>query len=194
MVLCVTELRADLMITLGTPEVAEGTMTATVGLSLSDPTGNAMVTGYELAIDFGNTDDPTSSPDFIFAGFTPISPLDTSGLLVGFNENVPPDADYNGQLSDGNLLGIPAAISAPRQIGVFEFEIGANAPVGDDVFIINFANPGSPNPVFSVSGTDLGNIQLNDGSISIVAAIPEPSSLALILGALGIAGLKRRRS
>ena len=113
-------------------------------------------------------------------------------IFTSFNVLVPADADYNGQLSDGSLGGA-VAISTRRTIGIFDFAISPLAQAGDE-FDINFAVPGSPNPVFNVVGTDLGTIELSDGRITIVSAVPEPSAVSLLIGAMGMIGLRRRRS
>ena len=159
------------------------------------------LTGYNIAIDFGNDNFgfPTGFSNFSVApiggpggqfnndGAIALSTSDADSLnLFGQNPN------FDFVVGDTNLAN-PNIVELAPPTGLFRlsFDIG-NAPVGiyDVIFQVNPTNPASTS--FTTSPANQV-IVAQQGSVEI-SAVPEPSALALLFLVGGAMGVRRRRS
>ena len=170
-------------------------ITTTAGSSVSvgvfvESTNVSFLEGVDIAIDFGDTDDTSEPSGLTFTGFTEVDPLG-GGVFTTFNTTgVPTGANYNGQLSDASISGAQEITTTPRQLISLQFDVAADA---SGTFVLDLLGDGeaAPNDIFGVTGTDLGEVSVQNGSITITA-VPEPSSVLALFG-LAMVGVTRRR-
>ena len=197
--------QADIVLELSDVVVSAGS-TAIVTASISDTSGApSVLSGYNLALDI----DTDTVPGFTFAGAGAITTL-----VPTWNNFEAVDSfsvqNFDFRINDsGGGLPLSAALTDLFQI---EFMVDAGVAPGTILPVSFNSSPtatppgGSPMPqagLFSftlnstsVNGVDIpGGLAVEQGSIQVEgAAVPEPSGLMLLLGSVGFAALKRRRS
>jgi hypothetical protein len=198
------DLQAGVVLELSDVVVSAGS-TAIVTASISDTSATpSVLSGYNLALDI----DTDAVPGFSFAGASAITSLvptwDNFEAADSFSVQ-----NFDFRLNDsGGGLPLSAALTDLFQI---EFMVDAGVSPGTILPVAFNTSPSAtaggittPQPGLfsfslnsaSVNSVDIpGGLTVDQGSIQVEgAAIPEPSGLVLLLGSVGFAALKRRRS
>lgn len=189
---------SDIVVSLTNEIDAAGT-NATVTVSIADTEAREL-TNFNLPIDVGNDDAFSSQNDFVFNGFTDLSFGNVDVL------NAAPIANFD-LTSAGS--GSPITLSeTPTELFSLNFSINPSVPVGTTFPISLQTEPivaGTAFPGFFTLTLDstpieaddaaFADVEVSNGTITVAAAVPEPSGIALLaVGACGIAARRRRRN
>ena len=192
-------LQAEIVLELSDVTVTAGS-TAVVTASIADTSGSSRVLS-EYAITL-NIDDTV--PGFSFAGEDAFSSSTSELTTFGVQESNPAagqNFNFGVNGSGGNLT----LLATGTDLFQIEFTVDADAEVGA-ILPVNFVQDPSaadgavPQPTFfsftldseTINGEDLPGLTVNQGSITVVA-IPEPSSVVIVVAFGGIVLCRRRR-
>jgi len=194
-------LQADIIVSLSDVTVNAGS-TAVVTASIADTSGApAELSAYNITLAV----DTDSFPGFSFPGLSGFS--SSTAVFSNFD----PQTDTAGAMQNFDFLvsdsGGNLQLSATgTDLFQIEFEVAADAAPGSLLPVSFVQDPSAaggaaPQPGFfsfsldgtTVNGADLPGLVVNSGSVT-VAAVPEPSSMALIMTVFGGLALRRRRS
>ena len=192
-------LQAEIVLELSDVTVTAGS-TAVVTASIADTSGSSRVLS-EYAITL-NIDDTV--PGFSFAGEDAFSSSTSELTTFGVQESNPAagqNFNFGVNGSGGNLT----LLATGTDLFQIEFTVDADAEVGA-ILPVNFVQDPSaadgavPQPTFfsftldseTINGADLPGLTVNQGSITVVA-IPEPSSVVIVVAFGGIVLCRRRR-
>lgn len=174
------------------PPTAAGDTTDVTFFGTSTVSGGETLSGFNIPIDLAGGGNNDSGG--IFTGATLENLVGGSaGLNSAELQNTISGSDFIVNISNG--AGILITTDTP----LFNLALTTSSALGVGSYSVEISQTGLFN-VTAADGTDITasttvftNPDGSQGSVNIVPAIPEPSSLAVLLGAIGIAGLKRRR-
>ena len=177
------------------PVLAEaGNMGVIVPVFLHENAGVSIeLSSFTLPYDFAGSGSLTSAP-FENIGFSSLATGLSAGQFTTFNptDDTPFDVAFS---ASGNALPISTDATNPTLLFNFTFDIASSAipglysidfsdfaEAGDEFLVLNGPN-GGPVPV---------NVVFDNGQV-LIAAIPEPNAVALLILVGGIIGTNRRR-
>lgn len=162
-----------------------GTTSFTVAVRLNAATGTESVAGYDIPIDLAPADGRGLPDGWSISGFTKLTDFGSANqFFPGLNPFNPDEGDF---LVGDASLGDPIVFdTAPTALFSFTVDVGPTAQPGAyTASIVDGA-------LLSIPGFTRIQISLPDAATIKVRAVPEPSGLTLLLGAVGCVFYRRR--
>lgn len=176
------------------PPIAAGeTTSVTVSATSTDPSGQT-VSGFNLPIDLNGLGNNNAGGIFtnvelqnLVGGLSSLNDAELQNSLSGsdFLVNISNGDGFLVSNSATDLFNLILTTDPSLDVGSFPVEIST----------------GGLFQVTAQDGTDLSssssvfvNPDGTQGSVNIVSVVPEPNSLMLLMGTLGMTGLRRRRN
>lgn len=175
------------------PPTNAGDTTNVTFSASSTVAGGETISGFNIPVDLaggGNNDSggifTGATLENLVGGSSSINPAELQNTISG--------SDFIVNISNG------AGILITTDTALFNLALTSSPSLGVGSYSVEISQQG----LFSVTaadGTDLTDTSTvstnpdgSQGSVNIVATIPEPSSFVILFGAFGLASLKRRRS
>lgn len=143
-------------------------------------------------VEFNASSQPDSltDPNYVFFGnssdqTTPTTPWAVNSTGTGVNN------DFVFSDTTDNTLNMSVAVNSSKLLANIRLVPGSGAarPQAGDIFTLSFVAAGT-----SIIDENLATVTFTTGTGTLIAAVPEPSSYALVLvGSMVMGWLKRRR-